>query len=394
MSRLLVYFLCLFCFSGVSQIQWTTYDDQNSPLVDNTIRCLETDNSSNIFVGTDNGLFSFDGTSWTVYDTSNSDIPSNAVRSIFVDDTGNLWLGTFDSGLARLKSGVWTNWSTQNANIPSNFIRDILVDSASRIIVATSYGLGITSDLVTWTSYNVFNSPLWSNNITSLMLDDTTLYFGSINGGLNQLVDTNITVFNSYTSTFPDNTVLDLAFYGGDIWSATPASGLARFIPPSGIQSFSTLNSQLPSNSLTSCYNGVDLYIGSYDYGLIEYNQGQYNYYNTFNSPMPDNYVTCVMEMGLDVWVGTNNGGLVKIANLSPVPGIDKEVVSLNWFDNTLYLQSLQLIDLRICNTQGQQVFHKKVETGEINLSYLTAGLYIVHYTIGNQGWSKKIVVY
>lgn len=393
MSKLIFVCFCLVGLCSQAQVQWSIYDDQNSPLVDNTIRCLGKDNSSTILIGTDYGLFAYDGSVWTVYDTSNSNIPSNAIRSVFVDDTNNVWIGTFDNGLARLKGGVWTSWNTQNSDIPSNFIRDIVVDSSSRLIVATSYGLGITNDQQAWLSYDVFNSPLWSNNITSLSLIDTSLYFGSINGGLNRLVDSTITVFNSYTSSFPDNTVLDVSIFGGDIWSATPASGLARFIPPSGIQSISTLNSQIPSNSLTSCYAGADLYIGSYDYGLIEYNQGQYNYYNTFNSPMPDDYVTSIIELGLDVWLGTNSGGLVKIANLSPVNNLGLTADNIKYFNNTVIVNSVEPIDLQFFNLQGQLVFKSTISQGEVDLSFLSAGIYIATYTQNNQIVSKKLVV-
>src|SRR3982751_1577058 len=97
------FFILLFLIAPLivfSQAGWTIYNTSNSPLPENSVRCIAIDHNDVKWIGTDFGLASFDNTNWTVYQTSNSGLPDNSIRSIAIDHQNNIWIGTFSAGLA------------------------------------------------------------------------------------------------------------------------------------------------------------------------------------------------------------------------------------------------------------------------------------------------------
>ncbi len=57
-----------------------------------------------IWVGTESGFATFDGTTWTTFNTSNSDLADNRIREIVFDNTGHTWMAT-GNGVAVYKAG-------------------------------------------------------------------------------------------------------------------------------------------------------------------------------------------------------------------------------------------------------------------------------------------------
>jgi len=386
----------VFSIQSYSQIQWEVFDLNNSPLQNNTIRCIAPDHTGGIWIGTDHGAFHYNMGNWSVYDTSNSNIPSNNIRAIFVDDTANVWMGTFNSGLVLFSNNFWTQWSTSNSDIPNDFIKHIIVDDSSRLFLATSYGLVQKQSNNVWRSWDVFNSNLWSSNISGLSFLDGSIYTGSFNGGMNVLTDTIITPYNSYTSSFTDNTVLQVDDYSGSMWCATASSGVIRYTPPSSISVFSTLNSSIPTNSLTAVFCSNKVYLGSYDEGLIVYNSiGGFLNYNLTNSPMPDNFVTCITEEGDDLWVGTQNGGLVRIVNFTPVTPINSsEKIIMNYNNQALGFNRPVSGKINVFNTEGKLIYTQSIKSKQIiSLPNLSRGIYLVSLHNNTTHFSSKFTV-
>jgi ligand-binding sensor domain-containing protein len=81
------------------QGKWDYLDTSNSALPSNEVRAIRTDTKGVVWLGTDEGLVSFDGKRWTRYDKANSGLPGNKIRTIAFDKKGAVWVGT-DKGLA------------------------------------------------------------------------------------------------------------------------------------------------------------------------------------------------------------------------------------------------------------------------------------------------------
>lgn len=369
---------------SIGQETWDVYNTSNSPLASNTVRCISGDNGGNLWVGTDNGLYSFDGSNWTSFDTSNSDIPSNHIRSIFVDAYDSVWVGTQDAGLAIFDGSNWLNWNTQNSDLQDDFIKAIYKND-SILMLGSTYGLMrfYNGGFRHWT---VSNSNMWSNNISSIKALGDTILFGSFNGGLSLLIDTSITVYNSYTSSFSDNTVLGLDVYENKVWCATPSGGLATYTPPGSFAVFSSSNSTIPSNSLTCVDAGPAVSIGSYNQGLIRYEFGGFKYYNTSNSSIPDDYVLSVLEMNNSIWIGTNNGGLARLRNYTSTTSYDDINSEIHVRDEQIIAKSTGPFILSIFSIDGRQMYSGSfVDYASIPFSSETNGVFVIDL-INNRG--------
>lgn len=384
MKHLISAFFLLAFLPSIGQETWDIYNTSNSPLASNTIRCISGDNGGNLWVGTDNGLYSFDGSNWTSFDTSNSDIPSNHIRSIFVDAYDSVWVGTQDAGLAIFDGSNWLNWNTQNSDLQDDFIKAIYKND-SVLVLGSTYGLMRYYNGV-FRHWTVSNSNMWSNNISSIKALGDTVLFGSFNGGLSLLIDTNITVYNSYTSSFSDNTVLGLDVYENKVWCATPSGGLATHTPPGSFAVFSSSNSTIPSNSLTCIDAGPAVSIGSYNQGLIRYEFGGFKYYNTSNSSIPDDYVLSVLELNNSIWIGTNNGGLARLRNYTSTTSYDDINSEIHVRDELIVAKSTGPFILRIFSIDGRQMYSGSfVDYASIPFSSETSGVFVIEL-ISNRG--------
>lgn len=75
------------------QGEWITYTTKNSPLLDNNIHALTTDDKGQLWIGTKKGLYVIapDG-SWTTYAKENTALLSDEIRALDADRLGRIWL--------------------------------------------------------------------------------------------------------------------------------------------------------------------------------------------------------------------------------------------------------------------------------------------------------------
>ena len=116
MKKQLLFLILFFCSNTFAQTAWTNYTTLNSPLPENSIRCISIDAQGRKWIGTDYGLAIFDDVNWTIYLTANSGLPDNAVRAVAFDSLQNAWIGTFNGGLAKFDGTSWTDRKSTRLN--------------------------------------------------------------------------------------------------------------------------------------------------------------------------------------------------------------------------------------------------------------------------------------
>lgn len=275
---------------------------------------------------------------WEVFSSSDSDLPEDVVKSVHVDATGDLWMGFFTEGLARLSGGSWTFWNSSSSDLPGDFIRDIDSDASGDIWLGTGAGV-VRFDGLNFDVWDTGNSDLPANNIPCIYLDDVGfVWAGTINGGLARFNSKTWDVWDILNSDIPDNTVLDIAEdRDGLLWLATPAGGLVAFTEEENFIVFNTLTSSIPDNEVFRVViDYLDrVVIGMASRGLLRFDGSAWEQYNTGNSAIPDDVIFAVVE-GADstIWLGTQSGGAAHLIE-DRITGIWEDVASeINLYPN------------------------------------------------------------
>jgi ligand-binding sensor domain-containing protein/serine phosphatase RsbU (regulator of sigma subunit) len=293
--------------------------------------------------------------------TDPSSLSSDRVYSIFRDRSSNLWVGTFN-GLDKFdeRSGNFIHYRN-DANDPTtisdNYVWTIYEDSRGFFWVGTYRG-GLNlfdPNKETFLHYaNDESDPTsLSDNCVYSIYEDRggVIWVGTLDGGVNYFHPSS-SVFEHYTSiqgvknSLSDNSILSMCVdNNGYYWIGTSAGGLDRFEYKTGkFKNFSNIPSNsnsLVSNSIQSLYaskSGI-LWIGTFSNGLDEFDPktGTFKHYQ--NNPsninsLSDNRIYSIVEdkNGI-IWVGTYAGGLNK---LDPETGNITRVISIDGDSKTL----------------------------------------------------------
>ncbi|MFZ7113757.1 MAG: T9SS type A sorting domain-containing protein [Bacteroidota bacterium] len=218
-------------------INWTIYNDVNSPLPNND--CFHIVSEGNvIWIGTVGGLVRFDGIiNWTTYTTINSGLPFNYIVSLDVDKYGNKWIGTIDTfgansgGLTKYDGANWSTYSTVNSGISSDKIYSTFVDRQDNKWICNSYGVDFFDNSL-WSTYIPSNSGIPSRDVGNTKEDqiDGLYWITTLKGlALFDKIQNNWTVFDT-SNVLPDNYIFDVEIDAlNRKWVSCYFSGVAMF---------------------------------------------------------------------------------------------------------------------------------------------------------------------
>ncbi len=385
----------MFLFSSsfvFAQQAWTHYSTANSPLPENSIRCIAIDALGKKWIGTDYGLSVFDDVTWTNYFTTNSGLPDNVVRAVAFDSLQNAWIGTFNGGLAKFDGTNWTVYDIVNSPLPDNSVRSLAFDSAGALWIGTLAGLA-KFDGTNWITFTSSNSILTYDNIAAVLpVINNRVFVGTVNGGL-AVVD-NDTIKDVYTiangSGIPDNTQVGFDDdSSGNVWMATPANGIVVRRIVGGWFWFYMGNSFLQSNGLSAIKFTNDessLWVGTLDSGMIKKTGAAYATYNMVNTPMPDNNVQCFnIDSNNILWIGTATQGVVRFdESLTGTFNYESRQYTLAYPNPTTDFinvkSSIRFSGFELCNAMGKVVYktNKSLFELKIPVSHFSSGFYFL----------------
>lgn len=109
---LLSQLLILLLLTGIHAQTWTNYRTSNTSttLPNNFVTCMINAGDELMWVGTDDGLASYDGTNWTVFTSENSNLSNNLINGLEVDGQGRIWVAQ-DDGVSIYQNNDFTNIS-------------------------------------------------------------------------------------------------------------------------------------------------------------------------------------------------------------------------------------------------------------------------------------------
>lgn len=320
--RIVPLYLCsgTFVFAQTMIPSWEVYNESNSLLPNNTIRCLLVDHQNDLWVGTDNGLAHLSNGTWEIFNTSNSGIGDNYIRALAVDSMNAIWIGTTINGVLKYDGVSFQSFTAANSDLPDNFIKTITIDKVGHKWIGTVEGLS-KFDGTNWVTWTSSNSAFTTNNIASIGVGlDNEKYIGTINGGLVYMDNASNIIANYYVlnSGVPDNSALKVEVDNiGRPWYASSAGGLFTDPGNQAWVSFNSSNSLLLTNSLTTMkMDGLNnIYMGTQLLGLmIRRANVTWAFYSTDNSDLPEDHILSITkDADENVWIGTYSKGLVKL---------------------------------------------------------------------------------
>jgi signal transduction histidine kinase/ligand-binding sensor domain-containing protein/DNA-binding response OmpR family regulator len=298
------------------------------------------DQDTTLWIGTDNGLCSYDinkgvfnHIDFKIESKNGNEIKD--VRVIFEDENNTLWIGT-NAGLIQYsksdgESQLFENDMKNSMSLSNNIITSIAKYDPGNLWVGTEEGLNLFSKQDK-TFKRFFNVPgnsntLSDNSITSIIADPTGNYWiGTKSGGLNRYRPSEKKFSHwkydpANRSGINDN-YIDYLFYdnSGLLWIATVNAGINLIDIKE--KSFTLINND-PNNPNSLSYNIIRaiyedrsgiIWIGTYGGGLNRYDGENFTHY--FHNPkdsksLSHNIVSTILEDDQgDFWIGTWGGGL------------------------------------------------------------------------------------
>lgn len=250
--------------------------------------------------------FAMQGQPYTFHSYSLSDgLPQSQVGCAYMDSRGYLWLGTEGGGICRYDGDRFEIFTTQH-QLPSNFIRAILQMDDYNLWIGTSMGLAV------FNGRSFYSIPGLQQAITTLsMFRDSLLLVGTTRG-LYLLPAAQDSLVPFYLDSM--GTVLSTCTHEGSIWIGT-TTGLWR------LQSDGALPSLIARFKGQGIYSICEadthsLWLASWGSGIIRYNT-QYQKIDTLYSD-PLIQLTNTVQGLIDgqLWIGTQNNGLVVLDTL------------------------------------------------------------------------------
>src|SRR5579884_2323660 len=306
-----------------------------------------------LWLGTQTGLFRFDGVRFTPAESVYSGLPENLwVRGGFEDASGAMWLGTNDYGILRIQNGAVTRFDTQEG-LPAENVFCLLPGNSGDVWACTTNGLAhlkdgkidvthlnrgfapdiapdivraacLASDGTLWLGADqpevlaLRNGKLDSYPLRSIPADAgvraiacgrDTLSIGTT-AGLIQMQGSSQRLFRERDGLADDGVLSLLESAGGTLWIGT-RSGFSR-LRNGEFESFRPQEG-LSQSSVFSLYEDQEgsLWVGT-KHGLNQFLEGRAIPY-TVNEGLPSNNAGPLMQdRSGGVWVGTLDSGLAR----------------------------------------------------------------------------------
>ena len=354
----------------------------------NTVQYLDTAHA--LLYGTHHGVYGLNGL------IDNSRLPDTVINCLYYADSV-LYIGT-NKGLCLYKNNVYTIYDTSNSPLPSNKVQYITNNWInnnpyvfdSLLYVGTDKGLAIKT-LVGWRVFDTAYFHVNSVSVTGIIPTskysynpyDSTTFIGTLGSGLIALkTDGSYTLYNRASGYSPSDSIYSLSYQdmggcGAFLIAAMPGAGLA-FEP----------NYSIPFQPLQNYIN----------YQITLADSSPYTYFCAFQ-PENINWYDAItlFSQGTGLAI-TYAGGCVGV---QPVTSTDEQL-KWNYENNTLKIflpgNYTGPCTLAIYNIEGRLVGFKTTTVLDnspipLNVSQLSAGLYIVKASLNGTALQTKAVI-
>jgi PAS domain S-box-containing protein len=275
-------------------------------LTEKKINCLLPLGDQELWVGTDHGLFRWNGTGFRRAGLGPS-LRDQPVLTILRDRDSNIWVGT-TRGLLRINA-TGTSFAQEEGMQKAGAVNALFEDREGNLWVGGAVGLERIRDSA-FITYST-DKGLSSNASGPVYVDgEDRAWFAPEKGGLYWIKDGRVQPVKP--ELFEKDVIYSIAGRDHEIWIGRRQGGLTRLVYSGGIITTETYGraNGLEQNSVYATYQGRDgaVWAGTLSSGISRLKDGKFTTYTTTNG-LASNTVSSVLE-GHDgtIWLGTPNG--------------------------------------------------------------------------------------
>jgi ligand-binding sensor domain-containing protein/signal transduction histidine kinase len=278
----------------------------NAGLPDRKINCLLPISNEDLWVGTDDGLYHWNGKEFR-RETLPSSLGNVQVLSLLRDRDSNVWVGTA-RGLLRINA-KGTSFAEEKELRGSGAINALFEDREGNVWVGGARGFGRIRDTV-FVTYSSSTDPRFERSGPIYVDGEGRTWFAPGQGGLYAIKDGHI---QHVTTVVPANDVVySIGGRGDEMWVGRQHGGLTHLQLRNGTRASHTYTEAegLAQNSVYTVLQSRDgsVWAGTLSGGVSRFQHGRFTTY-TAASGLAANTVTSILE-GQDgvMWFGTSDG--------------------------------------------------------------------------------------
>lgn len=199
-----------------------------------------------------------------------------------------------------------------------------------------------------WRVYDTSTEKLSNVHINAVAVDDSgNKWIATNNGGVVKYKNNNWQVYKPSNSRIISNYVKDIAFGDNAIWF-TVSHGFGKFDGKEWTEwVLRNRNYREDHVRAVAITDNNTKWFGSSAIGLTWFRDGRSDYYDEFDSGLPDNWIDCLaVDQNDNLWIGTNGGGLARFdgrdwktfnTRNSDIPSNDIQAVEVD-ADNNIWI--------------------------------------------------------
>jgi PAS domain S-box-containing protein len=263
-----------------------------------------------IWLGTNNGLYRYDGVRFKIFNSTNTpSMVSNVVNALAEDESGTIWIGT-GKGLFFYKNDLISKYDIDE-RIKEIGISTLCIDNEKDLFIGTlQHGLIKISKE---NKITIYKGIIGNQTISYCYYHNGVLWIGDNEKGLVKFENNKFEFLAKRFPVFHDYFRSILIDKKGCLWVGTRENGLIRY-KDDQIKLYKKKDG-LTSERILSLAEDKDgcLWIGTGGGGLLKMINGKFQVFTTKNGLNLDAIRSILFDTEGSLWVGTSGGGLNKL---------------------------------------------------------------------------------
>jgi len=293
---------------GASRFNGTRFSNYNlsQGLSSNMIFSIVEDENGNIWFATSEGVSKYDGYRFTNFTTAQG-LAGNFVSCILKDDKGDLWFGTHEGGVSRYDGKKFINYSTKQG-LPDNYIRCMAKDKEGNIWFGTATGGVCKYDGNGFNNYSTKNGII-GNLINDMLQDNQGNIWICTKEGITRMKD-NTCMNYTKAQGLPDNNVNCIAIDDdGALWFGTQSGSVVKFEGNQFIN-YGKLNDINETTISGICKDHTGgLWFSTEGSGIFRYQGSHITSYRPFPGRSGNSVFSIIRNNKGNLWFGSAQGG-------------------------------------------------------------------------------------